>query len=466
MGHQAKLRIVLKDHDIRKLDLPHGIPGTVVELESIVRETFGLDGNFTLHYQDADFGEEYFSLTSTNDIKDKDTIKVVHIVEPPTVNLTFTDVDSSFESASDVSVHAASSVHASETSVHPSNSSCSSGSQDTLILSSPEHVTQRSQCWPIEFPVPRFAYGTELVLASGNEAFKKDGVQLNFTTILPDILEKLAESIFQYVAYPTSAQLANVTEALIQKHPCLKEPGSYNGCYGWQQRLKYKMGNYRSKLRGLGCPEIDVNSLSKKRAHEKASAKNIKKPRKAEVNYLPPHPQGETEGSLEHQRVELLNEVKKRNNCQTISEKMAKTFSSRRQEVVNLAPPVSDFKDRWPALFDAAQINEEFRRITTANLETTFMSKLDQYSPKIMTLASSTGGAAKMKIQRIRNMLLEDGEVQDTDEVMKVVVTRGAIMTDPASARIVIEGTEVLCLVDGADIRAQPQLPKTTDENF
>ncbi|KAA8579696.1 hypothetical protein FQN60_006789, partial [Etheostoma spectabile] len=37
-----------------------------------------------------------------------------------------------------------------------------------------------------------------------------------------------------------------------------------------------------SKLRGLGCPELDVNSLKKKQAHEKAPAKNIKKPQKAE----------------------------------------------------------------------------------------------------------------------------------------------------------------------------------------
>ncbi|XP_060782223.1 interferon-induced very large GTPase 1-like [Neoarius graeffei] len=362
MSHQAKLRIILQDHDIRKLDLPHGIPGTVGELQSIVRETFGLDGSFTLHYKDADFGEEYFSLTSTSDIKDKDTIKVIHIVEPPSITLNLTDLDSSNESTSETSIHSSSALaHTSVTSIHPSISSCSSGSQDTLILSSPEHVTQRSQCWPTEFPVPRFAYDTELVLASGDEDFKKDGIQLNFTTILPDILEKLAESILQYVAYPTGAELSDVAKALIQKHPCLKEPGSYNGCCGWQQRLKYKMGNYRSKLRGLGCPELDVNSLKKNQAHEKAPAKNIKKPRKAEVNSLPPHPQGITEGTLEQERVELLNEVKKRNNCQIINDKMAKTFSLRGKEVVSQASPVSDLKDRWHALFNAAQQVEDPR---------------------------------------------------------------------------------------------------------
>lgn len=278
MSHPAKLRIILKEHNIRKLDLPHGIPGTVEELESIVKETFEVDGKFTLHYKDADFGEEYFSLTSTGDIKDKDTLKVVQIIEPPTITLTFSDVDSSFKSASETLVNASAISETSvlETSSVSCGTSCSSGSQDTVILSSPEHFGRRFQRWPTNFSVPRFAYDTELLLASGNETFKKDGTKLNFTPLLPDILEKLAETIFQYVAYPTSAQLADVAEALVQQHPCLKEPGSYNGCYGWQQRLKYKMGNYRSKLRGLGCPELDVNSLKRKQAHEKTPSKNLK----------------------------------------------------------------------------------------------------------------------------------------------------------------------------------------------
>lgn len=340
MSHPAKLRIILQDHDIRKLDLPSGIPGTVNELQAIVQETFGIEGNFSLHFKDADFGDEYFSLTSTNDIKDKDSIKVVQIVESPMVTLNLTPVHSSFVTDVDSSISSAT-----ESSSHPFSDSCSSGSQDTVIIASPEHVTQRSQCWPADFPIPRFAFDTELVLASGNEAFKRDGTLFDFTAILTDILEKLAEGIFQYVAYPSSVQFSCVAEALVKKHPCLKEPGSFNGCYAWQQRLKYKMGNYRCKLRGLGCPELDVNSLKKKQVHEKAAAKNVKKPRKAEVNFLPPHAQGETDESLEKERMELLTEVKKRNNGQIVSQKMARTFSIRRQEVINLAPPVSALKE-------------------------------------------------------------------------------------------------------------------------
>ncbi|KAL3969274.1 olfactory receptor [Sarotherodon galilaeus] len=94
-----------------------------------------------------------------------------------------------------------------------------------------------------------------------------------------------------------------------------------------------------------------------------------------------------------------------------------------------------------------------------------------------MSLLSSRGGAAKMRIRRIQNMLLEDDSVerrrevairglvvylrekeedlfkeQDgggdiTNEVMKIV-TRGATTSDPASARIILEGTEVLADLD------------------
>ena len=113
----------------------------------------------------------------------------------------------------------------------------------------------------------------------------------------------------------------------------------------------------QTKLRGLGCPELDVNSTANKRPNERAPAKNIKKPRRAEINYLPPLPKRETKGSLESERVELLTEIQKRNNNVVIAEKMAKTFSIRRDEIVNQTPQISKVKDRWPALFEATQVN-------------------------------------------------------------------------------------------------------------
>ena len=54
---------------------------------------------------------------------------------------------------------------------------------------------------------------------------------------------------------------------------------------------------------------------------------------------------------MDKERIELLTDIKIRNNERVIAEKMARTFAYRRQEVVNQEPSIKDFKDRWPALF-------------------------------------------------------------------------------------------------------------------
>jgi len=38
-----------------------------------------------------------------------------------------------------------------------------------------------------------------------------------------EILERLAESMYSYTAYPNNAQFESVAAALINKHPCLQE---------------------------------------------------------------------------------------------------------------------------------------------------------------------------------------------------------------------------------------------------
>lgn len=170
----------------------------------------------------------------------------------------------------------------------------------------------------------------------------------------------MAEEIIKYKAYPTDLDLSEVAEALIRKHPSLRECGSHNECYGWKVSLKYKMGNFRTKLRSIGCTEVSVNSLKHNPANECHLASKVKKPRKAEVNYCPDHPRGETADTLEPERVSLLSELKKRNNEMTVKEKMAKTFSYRRHEVVKETMPIAEFKTRWPALFCVDEVNQLF----------------------------------------------------------------------------------------------------------
>ena len=61
------------------------------------------------------------------------------------------------------------------------------------------------------------------------------------------------------------------------------------------------------------------------------------------------------------ERQELLNKVKKKNNTKVIQEKMAKTFSYWRLELVSGSPAADDFKEQWPALFCETEVGESIK---------------------------------------------------------------------------------------------------------
>ncbi|KAE8278979.1 hypothetical protein D5F01_LYC22561 [Larimichthys crocea] len=219
--------------------------------------------------------------------------------------------------------------------------------------------------------------------------------------------------------------------------------------YGCQQRLKYKMANYWSKIRrhDVPCPELDINSLRRRPNREQQSVKNCKRLRRAEVNYLPLHPSGETGDSLEVwvEKQRLLNEMKKKDNKKVIQEEMAKTFSVRRLEVVRGSPAVAEFKERWAALFCEAEIKEEFRIITTIPLEHRFLSKVDLYTPKLIALMKTKGGCMGTKLRPLLNKLSQQDNRSDvTVHIVKVLVIRGADGEDPVDASIILEGMEML----------------------
>ncbi|KAK7881163.1 hypothetical protein WMY93_029572 [Mugilogobius chulae] len=77
---------------------------------------------------------------------------------------------------------------------------------------------------------------------------------------------------------------------------------------------------------------------------------------------------------------------------------MARTFAYRRQEIVNTEPRICNLQDRWPALFEQQEINEEFQRLVARPLETKFFAQLDKYGPALMALARSKGGEMREKI--------------------------------------------------------------------
>jgi hypothetical protein len=359
-----KIRVILSDNDIRKMTLPGVTHPSILELHEKVQAAFGLVGDFKLHYFDPDF-QEFCNLSSDEDIFNKGTVKVIYTAIPES------DSDDLTNSIYDDLLNSTQNSNSSckTTSLKFDDSASVLSSSDTSVLSTLAgsetdiEQSQRTCPWPEHFPIPRFSYDTELKLSKGNINYGHDKTLMNPVGVKSDILEKIAETIFQYKAYPTDLQFCSVAQALVTKYPCLKEMGSVTGWYGWKTSLKFKMGNYRTKLRNVGCPELTVNSCKRKAGNEQAkTAKNIKKPRRAEVNYLPDYPCNETAATLESERLTLLEDTKKKGNEKEVNDKMARTFPHRRQEVVLQKPMVVDFKERWPVLFTNSQVRNFFSK--------------------------------------------------------------------------------------------------------
>lgn len=238
--------------------------------------------------------------------------------------------------------------------MHISRPQASTSIPSTALLSDVLSPERFSRWPPSPFPVPTFAFDVELKLRNGNAEYEKNNTSLKLTRDLKhDILEKLASTLYGFKAYPSDKEIAVAAEALVAKHPCLKEAGSEAGWYGWKNSIKFKMGNFRNKMRGAGCQEVMVNAGKRSRSHpeNEPSHSNIKRPRRAEVNFLPNFPQGKDPSSLEQLRQTIVEEMKKTEKDLPLFRKIMKTtFSLRRQTIVISCPAVKELMDLWPAL--------------------------------------------------------------------------------------------------------------------
>uniref|UniRef100_A0A8B9K3T5 PB1 domain-containing protein n=1 Tax=Astyanax mexicanus TaxID=7994 RepID=A0A8B9K3T5_ASTMX len=340
----VRLLVILNNDNSVRMELHNGVPDSVDELIEEVKRFCGLGRYVRLQYKDTDFGNIFVNMTSTAVVKDLSVIKVVEL-DPDSATVVLYPVDDTGGSL------------LSDTLDNEDNSPGSAHSDDTVLCSnSPD--TLRTQQWPKVFPIPLFSFDTESQLKRGNAEYMKSQSRLMpGSKMLSDILERLAEKMYMYKAYPTDADFSDVAEALTKTHPCLREPGSFNESYGWKQRLKVKMANYRTLLKARGTTaELTVNSLKSKSLEEAYPAKGLKRPRRAEVNHFPTLPSGETPESMEKERISLLTELQKRNNRQSVKEKMVKTFGYRRQEIVHKMPSIEDVMERWPALFQMEEV--------------------------------------------------------------------------------------------------------------
>lgn len=321
------LRVIISPNNIKKLRLPDP-PHSVESLKEILQEQLQLKEGFILQYEDPEFGNELCNLTDVSEIPpEKATLKVLY-----------------------------------ESIPEPDESDVSWSSLDTASLSSSPSTSQgasrgrRSSAWPSSFSIPSFSYDVELRVQKGNDVYKACGTPLNVTRdIKRDILEKIAEAVFEVTAYPEKSEIDQVALALVNKHPCLSEPGSGSGWNGWRMSIGFKLGNYRQKLRNAGCEEVRINE---RRENREEGRPPLKRARRAEVNFLPDHPAGQNEENLEKDREAMAVEMEKRNpNMTFINAAMDRTFSLRRKEIVDEEPCAELVKSRWPALFMESQVS-------------------------------------------------------------------------------------------------------------
>lgn len=95
---------------------------------------------------------------------------------------------------------------------------------------SPEHLCR----WPESFSVPTFSYEVAFTLREGNSVFEREGKGLRLTRDQKhNILNVMAAEINQHKAYPSGSQISKAAEALVTKHPCLKEQSSSSPITIW-----------------------------------------------------------------------------------------------------------------------------------------------------------------------------------------------------------------------------------------
>ena len=128
MADPVVLRIIFGDGtDSRKLHTVSGIPETVAELHNLVKTCFQLHEDFRMQYMDSDF-KEFMNLTSTSEIQNKSTLKVIYmsLTPPEDTYITLYPVEPSDEATTSTNAQTFS-----------SSSVALSSSADTLYTSTP-----------------------------------------------------------------------------------------------------------------------------------------------------------------------------------------------------------------------------------------------------------------------------------------------------------------------------------------
>ncbi|KAK3511756.1 hypothetical protein QTP70_021783 [Hemibagrus guttatus] len=202
--------------------------------------------------------------------------------------------------------------------------------------------------------------------------------------------------------YLSDKEIAMAAEALVAKHPCLKQTGSKTGWNGWKNSIKFKMGNYRGKMRQAGCQEVNAGKISR----------------------------SNTECLLSHSEVEVKKTEK---NLPLIRKMMQTMFALWQQTIVNTCQPVKELMDLWLALKMESELllysividppdpsapsvrcMQRSNRLRTRSSQTHSMLSLTTILPRLMTLfrqkASKTGKTADVLAEILKSASHEQSD--------------------------------------------------------
>ena len=326
-----KYRVIFSEHDIRRLDVMLVDTDDVGDFVRLVAEKLNIVEEFKLQYADPDFNNEFCNVENMLSLQTTNTLKIVMVPRA---------LDRSSQSAPEEQ---------------------SSSSSATLRVCSE---------LPKPYNLPDFDLQTKLLLQNKQKVFTDTGALfLPAKNEKGKILSTLCEDIYKYKSYPNDTDCAAVSKALIAAYPCLKEKGGPLGYEAWKNSLKFKMSSLRANLSRSGVLEASANvgRKSKYQTTGTPPAKDIKKARRSEANYLPSLPDGET-ATMTEENVDILKDEMQKviNDKRLISSLMSKTFAQRRMEIVGTTPRplISVVAARWPALFLEVEVHTVSCNIT------------------------------------------------------------------------------------------------------
>lgn len=136
-----------------------------------------------------------------------------------------------------------------------------------------------------------------------------------------------------------------------------------DGELGWKCHIGYKVAFYRNNLAKAGVEEVAINTgrWSPNNPDNDHPHQNIKKARKAEVNYIINLPKDQTPATLETMKEEIIHEVENTETNQLVIGKLMNiSYAFRCQEIFGavVAPRVRDVMVRWPALLMESQVKK------------------------------------------------------------------------------------------------------------